>query len=177
MGSNFYSQQQVHSWMLAMAQYPPPPTSENHYNPIFPTGAATAAAAAHHQELLSPVQQDHLQYSNLNTPLYPKAEHGNDGSSSQHMQSIAHELQHHAALEEQQRQHIQHAAQQVQHHGPPTTPHGGVPVSISQAQQQAALEQTQKTNRLRKACDSCSIRKVKVSRCPALHTRAYTTRC
>lgn len=159
MGSNFYSQQQVHNWVLAMAQYPPPPTSDQHYNAIFPNGATSAGA---HQELLDPVQHEHLQYSHLNQPIYPKVESGNpgDGSSShQHMQSLAHELQHHAALEEQQRQQIQHAAQQIHHQASQGQPPGNV--AISQAQSQPSADQSAKTNRLRKACDSCSIRKVK----------------
>ena len=149
-----------------MAQYPPPPTSDQHYSAIFPSGATSAGA----QELLDSGRQDHLQYSNLNQPIYPKAEsssHGDAPSTQQHMQSLAQELQHHAALEEQQRQQIQHAAQRIQHQTGPGQPTNNLSLSQPQPQQPGA-DPGQKTNRLRKACDSCSIRKVKVGLEPTL---------
>ncbi|KAF2173866.1 hypothetical protein M409DRAFT_16136 [Zasmidium cellare ATCC 36951] len=160
--SNYYSSQlQVHNWMLAqMSNYPPPPQSDQqqHYNALYPTSAGA-------QQLLDPVQSEQLQFSSLNQPIYPKVEgaaQGHQSPGSQHIQSLAQELQHHAALEEQQRHHIHHAAAQLQQPTPVTSHptsaggHSNAPTQTSTPEQQP-----QKTNRLRKACDSCSIRKVK----------------
>ena len=140
----------VQNWMLAqMAQYPPPPApDQQHYNALYPTSAGA-------QQLLDPAEE--LQYSNLNQHIYPKVESttSDQASSAQQIQNLTHRLQQHAGLEEQQRQQVNQAAPHIQQHsghGPsqPTT-HQGTP------------EQNSKANRLRKACDSCSIRKVKVS--------------
>ena len=161
------SQVRVQNWMFArMAQYPPPPQPEQqHYNAMYPTSASA-------QQLIDP--QDQLQYSNLNQPLYPKVESATSGqaSSSRQIHHLAQELQQHAAIDEQQRQVIHQASQQVQqgvpHGQPSSTPHSSQPQT-----QQCTPEQNQKTNRLRKACDSCSIRKVKVRSC---HVTMYMSR-
>ncbi|SMY25633.1 unnamed protein product [Zymoseptoria tritici ST99CH_1A5] len=163
--SNYYSSQlQVQNWMLAqMSHYPPPPQADqHHYNGLYPT-----SAGAQQPSLLEPAHQDQLQFSALNQPLYPKAEASNQlhSPSTQHMQqSLSHELQHHSSLDEQQhQQHLQHG-QHAQHLQQPTpvTSHPTSNANHSQPPtQNSTPEQTQKTNRLRKACDSCSIRKVK----------------
>ena len=163
--SNYYSSQfQVQNWMLAqMSHYPPPPQpDQQHYHPI---GYPTSAGA---QQLVEPGSQDQLQYSNLNQSIYPKIESTTPGQdSNQQVHNLAQELQQHALQEEQQRQHIQQAAQQIQQQAQQSqqgsftdAPHTH-PQQQQQQQQQQTSEQ-QKTNRLRKACDSCSIRKVKV---------------
>lgn len=149
------SQQQVYHWMLAqMATYPDP--DQAHYNALYPTNAGA-------QQLLDPAQQEQMQYSSMSQPLYPKVETSStatpdeqSASSSQQIHRLSQDLQQHAAIEEQKRYHAQHqtAHQHMQPHQLPVVP---------QAQlQQAASDQTPKPNRLRKACDSCSIRKVKV---------------
>ncbi|KAK5151255.1 hypothetical protein LTS14_009425 [Recurvomyces mirabilis] len=153
-----YSYWQVQNWMLAMSNYPPPPPPEHsHYNALYPTSAGA-------QQLLDPVQQEQLQFASLNTPAYPKIESGSPSqSSSTQIQSLAHELSTHAglgdqqrALEDQQRQQIQQAAQHMQSQAAAQSTAG---LSAAQLAQQQADHQ--KSNRLRKACDSCSIRKVK----------------
>lgn len=150
------SQVRVQNWMLAqMANYPPPPQHDHqHYNALYPASAGA-------QQLLDP--HEHLQYSDLNQPIYPKVESATSehASSNHQMHHLAHELQQHAALEEQQRQQIQQASQHMQQQNP----HGQQPGSSQPSQPttgQGTPDQNQKTNRLRKACDSCSIRKVKV---------------
>lgn len=159
--SNFRSQLQVEHWMLAqMSHYPPPPPpDQQHYSPLYPTSAGTP-------QLLDHSQQNQLQFSNLNQPAYPKIEPNTPvGQDSPQIHNLAQELQKHAAQEEHQRQQIQQAAQRLQHQ----------PQHQQQQQQQfqpqqnqvqpdvsSDSQQPQKTNRLRKACDSCSIRKVKV---------------
>ena len=145
------SQMRVQHWM--MAQYPPPPQPEQqHYNALYPASAGA-------QQLLDP--QDQLQYSNLNQPVYPKVESAtsDQASSGAQIHNLAQELQHHAGLGGPQ-QHIHQAPQQIQHQ----SPHGqqpGISHSSQPNTQQGTPDQNQK-NRLRKACDSCSIRKVKV---------------
>lgn len=156
--SNFRSQLQVEHWMLAqMSHYPPPPPpDQQHYSPLYPTSAGTP-------QLLDHSQPNQLQFSNLNQPAYPKLEPSTPaGQDSPHIHNLAQELQKHAAQEEQQRQQIQHA-QRLQHQAqhqqqpfPPQPQPNPVQTDLSQD------SQPQKTNRLRKACDSCSIRKVKV---------------
>lgn len=157
--SNYYSSQlQVHNWMLAqMSNYPPPPQADQqHYNALYPTSAGAQ------QQLLDPSQQEQLQFSNLNQPLYPKVESNGPGHphspSGQHL----HDLQHHHVLEEQQRHHIHHAQQQIQQPTPVASHPASNAAHSLPATQTSTPEQPQKTNRLRKACDSCSIRKVKV---------------
>ena len=162
--SNFYfpplghghiadSQVRVQDWMLAqMAQYPPPPqTDHQHYNALYP-------AAAGAQQLIDP--HDQLQYSDLNQPIYPKVESATSehASSNHQMHRLAHELQQHAALEGQQ---LHHSNQHISHQHA----HGQSSGSAQPTQSpsgQGTPDQNQKANRLRKACDSCSIRKVKV---------------
>lgn len=160
--SNYYSSQlQVHNWMLAQMSsnnYPPPPQADQqHYNALYPTSAGAQ------QQLLDPAQQDQLQFSNLNQPIYPKVEsngvgHHPHSPSGQHI----HDLQHHHVLEEQQRHHIPHAQQQIQQPTPVASHPASNAAQSMPPTQTSTPEQPQKTNRLRKACDSCSIRKVKV---------------
>jgi hypothetical protein len=99
--------------MASHSQYPPPPTDDSHYAPIYP---ATPSS-----QLLDGPPSQSLQYTPPN--LYPKIE------------SLGHVLQQQAS----------HALGDERNAAP------------------EALEspQQQKANRLRKACDSCSIRKVK----------------
>ena len=165
--SNFYvphwghvhvadSQHRVQNWMFAqMAQYPPPPgPDQQHYNALYPTAAGA-------QQMLDP--QEQLQYSSLNQPIYPKIESGvpDQASANQHMHHLAQELQQHAALDDPAHQHMQQPSQPIQHQVTPiqasSASHSSQPPT-----QQATPDQSQKNNRLRKACDSCSIRKVKV---------------
>lgn len=152
--SNFHSQWRQDNWLLAqMSHYPPPPQPDTqHYSPLYPT----SAGAPH---LLDPSQQNQLQFSNLNQPTFPaKIESGTPNQDPSQIQSLAQELQHHAVQEEQQRQQIQHAAQSLQQQAQ----QGQQGFQPQVAQSDASGDQPQKTNRLRKACDSCSIRKVKV---------------
>ena len=144
------SQSRVQNWMLAqMAQYPPPPQADaQHYNALYP-------APPGQQQLLD--GQEQLSFSSINQPLYPKTDAGpsEQGPSNQQIHNLAHDLQQHTSLGDQQR-HLAQAAQHIQQqHTPHSTPAG--------SHHPSALDQTQKPNRLRKACDSCSIRKVKVS--------------
>ncbi|CAK4034425.1 Zn(II)2Cys6 transcription factor like [Lecanosticta acicola] len=156
--SNYYSSQlQVHNWMLAqMSNYPPPPPQpdQQHYNALYPT-----QGGAQQQLLEDPAAQQQLQFSSLNQPIYPKVEGANAVSSpsSQHIQSLAQELTHHAALEDQRHHHM-HAHQMQQ--PTPVTSHPNT-ASNPHTQTSTPEQPPQKTNRLRKACDSCSIRKVK----------------
>ncbi|GAB7360961.1 hypothetical protein MBLNU230_g0944t1 [Neophaeotheca triangularis] len=183
--SNPYSLQlQVQDWMLAqMSNYPPPPQpDQQHYAGLY-------AASAGAQQLLDPSSQDQLQYSHLAQPPYPKIESTapSQTSSDRPIQSLAEELQHHAANEEQQRQqqqqqqhqqqqqqqqqHQQHQQHQLQHaphqpqhvqQPPMQQPTFNAPGQASPATlPQTLSDSAQKSNRLRKACDSCSIRKVK----------------
>jgi hypothetical protein len=147
------SQVRVQNWMLAqMAQYPPPPQADHtHYNALYPASAAA-------QQLIDP--HDQLQYSDLNQPIYPKVESAasDHASTNTQMLHLAHELRQHAALEGQQlHQGHQHIAQQHSHGQPSGSSHPSQPTTG-----QGTPDQNQKANRLRKACDSCSIRKVKV---------------
>ena len=150
-----YSYWQIQNWMQAMANSypPPPPPDQNHYNALYPTSAGA-------QQSYDSAQQDQLQYASLNTPAFPKVETSSPAQSgSTQLQSLANELSQHAALEDQQRQQIQHAAQQAQHQ-----PGVHAPVAINNNFPPGSQEQSSdpKSNRLRKACDSCSVRKVKV---------------
>lgn len=149
---------QVSQWMLAQmsSNYPEPPGPTQHYNALYPTSAGAS-------QLIDPMQQDQLQFSSLNQPVYPKIESRapEQPSANNQIQHLAQELHHHAALEEHQRQNIHHATQHMQQQASQAQPPSGV--STSQAQSlQGSSEQSNKANRLRKACDSCSIRKVKV---------------
>ena len=150
MGSHMADHEyRAQNWMLAqMAQYPPPlPFGEQqHYNALYP--APTGA-----QQMLDP--QPQMQYSNLAQPAYSKVETTTTPEQPpmhQQAPNLTQQLQQHAALAEQQQQHYspqQGQEQQVSTSNPAT--------------QQNTPDQSQKSNRLRKACDSCSIRKVKVS--------------
>lgn len=167
--SNFYyqpftpghgtdSDARVQSWMLAqMAQYPPPPQAEQHqhYNALYP--ASTGA-----QHLVD--SQEPLQFSHLNQPVYAKVEAASpDQAASNHnVNHLAQGLHQQAVYEDQQqRHHVQHAAQQHMQQSLQAQP-AAVPRPSQAPTQQSGAEQSQKSNRLRKACDSCSIRKVKV---------------
>lgn len=101
------------------SQYPPPPTDETQYAPIYP--------ATPNNQLLDGQQQSHLQYSPPN--IFPKIENLSDV-----LQQQAHQAN--DALSDQRA----------------LGPHAAA----------SADQQQSKPNRLRKACDSCSIRKVKV---------------
>ncbi|KAK3698782.1 hypothetical protein LTR37_016786 [Vermiconidia calcicola] len=155
MGQNHIAdtQARVQNWMLAqMAQYPPPPQPEQqHYNALYPTSAGA-------QQLVDP--HDQLQYSHLNQPIYPKIESAaSEPHSPRQIHNLAQELHHHSTIDDQQRQHVYQANQQIQ-----SNPHGQVSNTAHSSQgptQNSTSDQNQKTNRLRKACDSCSIRKVK----------------
>ena len=139
------------------SHYPPPPgPEEQHYNPVYP-GTNTGA-----QPLLDAVQQEQLGFSHLAQPSpYPKAEDSTlDANASAQIEQRIEQLQHQndlvgpPAQEDPQQQH------QHQHHDL-------TPQSVQHLQGQNGIEQQgetpSKVNRLRKACDSCSIRKVKVS--------------
>lgn len=152
------SDTRVQSWMLAqMAQYPPPPQPDqhHHYNALYPASAGA-------QQMVDP--QEPLQYSNLNQPVYTKVEVASPGghSNNHNINRLAQELHQQAAFEDQQqRQHGQHGAQQHMQQPLQAQP-AATPRPSQTPTQQSAADQSQKSNRLRKACDSCSIRKVKV---------------
>ncbi|EMF12415.1 uncharacterized protein SEPMUDRAFT_149101 [Sphaerulina musiva SO2202] len=144
--------------------YPPPPPppqqqqqqQDQHYNGLYLPQAGA-------QQMLDPSQQDQLQFSSLNQPIYPKVETlpgtGHNSPASQHIQSLSHDLQHHP--DDQPRHYISHVSHQLQQ-PTPVTSHPTSAAGLSQPPTQTSTpEQPQKTNRLRKACDSCSIRKVK----------------
>ena len=144
-------QVRVQNWMVAqMAQYPPA-QDHHHYNALYPVSAGA-------QQLIDPHEQ--LQYSDLNQSIYPKVESAvSDHAASNHqIQHLAHELQQHTAIDGQQVHHANQHVTQLPHHIHPSGP--------SQLHQPMTAQDTpdssQKANRLRKACDSCSIRKVKV---------------
>lgn len=149
---------QIHNWMLAMSNYPPPPQPDSHhYNALYPASAGSQQFEAVHAEPLS--------YTPLNHAGYTKVESGaadQTGASQMHsLAHVAHELNQHAPLEEQQRHQMQHAAQLQ--HPPASHPQQSPSISSSQPPQpQQHSAEHSKSNRLRKACDSCSIRKVKV---------------
>jgi hypothetical protein len=129
------------------SQYPPPPGAEDpHYTPIYP---APPSQPAHELLGAGPQQQQQQQQQRLQPypqDLYPKVEGLNDVLQLQ--QQANH------ALGTDQRPQL----------GTPTgqgAVAGVSPLSMHDAHhpQDGA---SPKTNRLRKACDSCSIRKVKV---------------
>ncbi len=155
--SPLQSQLRVQQWMLAQqmaSSYPAPHNNgeHQHYNAFHPAPAA--------QQLLDGQE---VQFSAINQPLYAKVESApsEQASTNHQINSLAHDLQHHTSFGDQRR-HLAQAAQHVQHHSPHLSPGPGHPVHA----QHAGQDQNQKPNRLRKACDSCSIRKVKV--CGAL---------
>nr|OQO24590.1 hypothetical protein B0A51_09001 [Rachicladosporium sp. CCFEE 5018] len=151
--SNYHSQLQLEYWMLAqMAHYPPPPQpDQQHYSPAYPT---TTGA----QQAVDSAAQSQTHYSDLSQSAYPKVETKSTtaADASPRLHSLAQEAQQQHSLNEQ------HHASQLSEQDHSSTGHA----FQHQSQQpsggdQAAQEQAQKANRLRKACDSCSIRKVK----------------
>ena len=130
--------------MDSHSSYPPPPgpDQQSHpYNPIY------AAAVAAQQQLNSAPQHDHLNYQQHNASPYPKIEPALDASLVDPATNGRVEPPTHANQVDQRPPPITPAPTSVPLHQPSTTS----PVDPSQP----------KTNRLRKACDSCSIRKVK----------------
>ncbi|WPH00091.1 Hypothetical protein R9X50_00291400 [Acrodontium crateriforme] len=136
-----------------MSNYPPPPLPDHqHYTALYPTAART-------QHLLGTPPQSQAQYgeayakatANVNVNVIP----GQPTPNNQ-MQIQAFELQQQAVLGEQQRQQMQQAPplHPIQIHPSqfPTPPTQYLP------QDETADE---KKDRQRKACDGCSIRKVK----------------
>ncbi|KAF2115474.1 hypothetical protein BDV96DRAFT_612734 [Lophiotrema nucula] len=106
------------------SSYPPPPTEETHYAPIYP--------AAPSNSLIDGSLQQPNQYSPQ--AIFPKSEGA--GNLSDVLQLQAHQASH--ALNDQR---------------------GHAPTHVGTVG--ALQDQQPKPNRLRKACDSCSIRKVK----------------
>lgn len=116
-----------------MSSYPPPPTDDS-YAPIYPT-TPTAHLQQQQQQQPHQSQQPHQQQS-----IYPKLENVNDI-----LQQQAHQASH--ALNTDPRPQLS-----------PQTPGGGGGGVVGVIGDQ---HHQNKTVRLRKACDSCSIRKVK----------------
>ncbi|KAK0984659.1 hypothetical protein LTS16_011213 [Friedmanniomyces endolithicus] len=148
----------VPNWMSAMANYPPPPPpplpDHQQYNSLYP-----ASVGAHHK--VESGQQPPLQYTSLNTPSYPKIESVTPAQRhNAQLQDLAQELSQHAALEDSQCHETQQTSQPLQQQGLPhvqPTAHAGAP----QIPEQLSAQEIARSNRLRKACDSCSVRKVK----------------
>ncbi|KAG9877308.1 hypothetical protein KCV05_g21784, partial [Aureobasidium melanogenum] len=144
-----------------MSSYPEP-DSQQHYT-LYP--------APGQQQLLDPVQQEQLQFSQLGQlgqAIYPKAEGEVDPNAPNHIEQRIEQLQEQPPHPQPQHQHQhqhQHPLQQHdQHHNQHQQPPLGPPPPPPTAQPQGPQvqgETPQKANRLRKACDSCSIRKVK----------------
>ena len=153
--ANYSHDYKIQSWMLAMSSNYPPPQAEqqHHYNGLYPTSVGA-------QQLLDIEQQEQLDYSQLNAQSYPKVESGTADQSAAHLR-IATGLDQNALLEEQHRHQIQQAAQHANQHAAAHV-HPSTSFTATNVQHQQALTEQQKSNRLRKACDSCSIRKVKV---------------
>ena len=137
-----------------MSTYPPPPSTHDqaHYNGIYP--ASTGA-----RPLLESTQDDELQFGNFNQTLYSKVDAVGEPSYGAASASLTPGFDTHATMGEHQRQQLQRAAQQLQ-----ADPSGNVvvPLTIPLQTQEDGGGESPKINRLRKACDSCSIRKVKV---------------
>lgn len=124
-----------------MSSYPPPPQpDQQHYNPAYPIGAGA-------QQPLDQVQQDQFNFANLGQPSpYPKAE--NEAFDQQAAARLEQQIE-----QLRQQQSIPPHPQQQEH------------LTLQQSPQLNGQQQgdtPSKANRLRKACDSCSIRKVKV---------------
>lgn len=143
---------QMQNWMMAqMAQYPPPQQhGQHHYNAMYQAdGAAQPILDSHSQ----------LQYSDLGQVIYPKvsdASINGQPASAHQVHDLTHQLHHHGYEEQQLNQPMQPVPQTIHSQQPLT-------VQTSQSLAQEIPDQPQKVNRLRKACDSCSIRKVRVS--------------
>jgi len=144
-----------------MSNYPPPPQpDQQHYNPIYasPNGA---------QQLLEGIQQESVSYGNhLESPApYPKVENEPlDPNTSSQIEQRIEQLNQQHQLEIQEPLHAlpQH---QHEHEHQLQLQHSHQQLAPSQPQLEGDPQEDQtpnKVNRLRKACDSCSIRKVKV---------------
>ncbi|KAG2161171.1 MAG: Alpha/beta-hydrolase [Aureobasidium pullulans] len=142
-----------------MSSYPEP-DSQQHYT-LYP--------APGQQQLLDPAQQEQLQFSQLGQlgqAIYPKAEGEIDPNAPNHIEQRIEQLQQQPPHPQPQHQHqhpLQHHEQhhdQHQHQQAPLAPPPPPPTAQPQGPQVQG-ETPQKANRLRKACDSCSIRKVK----------------
>ncbi|KAF2152498.1 hypothetical protein K461DRAFT_294158 [Myriangium duriaei CBS 260.36] len=133
-----------------MSSYPPPPQpDQQHYNPIYAAGTSS-------QPLLDPVQHEHLHFANQlsQSTGYPKVEHeGLDPTTSSQIEQRIEQLQHQQSLQSLDHDHLQPPDLEPPHDAqlPPLPDHHG----------QQPSSTPQKLFRLRKACDSCSIRKVK----------------
>ncbi|PNS20702.1 hypothetical protein CAC42_2947 [Sphaceloma murrayae] len=130
------------------SSYPPPPQpDQQHYNIAYPPSAPA-------QSPLDPAQQEHLTFAAQlqQATTYPKVEHeGLDPTTSSQIEQRIEQLQHQQqSLEANQFHHAQ--TPQDQQTVTPTT---------EQDQNQPPGSTPNKLFRLRKACDSCSIRKVK----------------
>lgn len=117
------------------SSYPDPPsTSDAHYTPIYPANPPASAGGQLHDSNSGPPRGPYPQES-----AFPKIENLNEVLQ-------AHALHANHALNDQR--------------GPPQQ-HVLPPLGQPQSQPQQQPQQQPKPNRLRKACDSCSIRKVK----------------
>lgn len=152
-----------------MSSYPEP-DSQQHYT-LYP--------APGQQQLLDPAQQEQLQFSQLGQlgqAIYPKAEGEIDPNAPNHIEQRIEQLQQQPPHPQPQHQHqhpLQHHEQhhdQHQHQQAPLAPPPPPPTAQPQGPQVQG-ETPQKANRLRKACDSCSIRKVKVRQTRATSRR------
>ncbi|PSK46340.1 hypothetical protein B9Z65_5308 [Elsinoe australis] len=128
--------------------YPAVPEPGQHYGPIYPTSTAP-------QQGLDAAQQEHLNFAAQlqQAAPYPKVEHeGLDPTTSSQIEQRIEQLQH-----QQQSLVSDHF-----HHEQPSQDQQDVAPSTEQGQQSHPPGTTPtKLFRLRKACDSCSIRKVK----------------
>jgi hypothetical protein len=135
------------------SSYPEPTTGDAHYTPIYP------ASPNHNAQLhdgqgppRAPYPQDapFAKIESLNEVLQAQALHANHALNDHQRGPSQHSLPPLAQQQQQQHHQQQHQPQQQQ-------------------------QQQQKPNRLRKACDSCSIRKVKVLllTLPAFHIPPY----
>ena len=135
-----------------MSSYPEP-DSQQHYTLYPPPGQ---------QQGLDPLQQEQMQFSQLGQlgqSIYPKSDGEVDPNAPNHIEQRIEQLQQQPPHPQSQHPHqlqLQHQHQQAPL-APAQAPQDAQP-QLSQVQGEAA----QKANRLRKACDSCSIRKVKV---------------
>ncbi|KAK5135744.1 hypothetical protein LTR08_004730 [Meristemomyces frigidus] len=160
--ANYSQYCQIQNWMAMSSNYPPPQPEQLHYNGLYPMSAGA-------QQLLDHGQQEHLDYNHLNTHAYPKIESGSSDQPAVLLHNVT-GIDQHAALEEQQRQHIQQAAQQIHQHAASQV-HPSTSFTATNVQHQHSISEQTKSNRLRKACDSCSIRKVKCDESAAAEGR------
>lgn len=132
-----------------MAQYPPPPSpGQPHYNPVY----AEAPGHAQASKLHGP-QSTHHDGEHPSSP-YSKLETSQD-TTSQLQRSLAQELRRHNVEADHMQAHIG-ASSDV--HDMKQSP----VFHPAMASIEATNDSSRAANRLRKACDSCSIRKVKV---------------